>query len=156
MFKVKKILALTLVVILAFGMIGCDFLFEHDERSCVERKLEIDLQGASLIENYYDPGFDGYMCYHVFAVNDGFENELSEKWIYGDIPSEAKDICEASSSINFERVMNFPNMNNGFYYYEHYRDSENKRVYFAVLDTENDVLYYFYASGQSINYPNNR
>ena len=47
-------------------------------------------------------------------------------------------------------------MNNGFYYYEHYHDAENERVYFAVLDTENDVLYYFYASGQAINYPNNR
>ena len=156
MFKFKKMFVLTLVVILALGLIGCDFLFEHDERACVERKLEINLQDASLIEDYYDFGFDGRMCYHAFAVNDEFENELSEKWTFGPIPSEAKDICEANSSVNFERVMNFPNMNNGFYYYEHYRDSENERVCFAILDTSNNVLYYFSASGQAIQYPNNR
>ena len=156
MVKIKKILALILVAIFSLGLIGCDFLFEHDEVACIESKLEINLEDASLIENYYDSGFDGHMCYHAFTVNDGFENELGEKWICGPIPTEAKDICEASSSVNWERVMNFPNMNNGFYYYEHDRDFENERVYFAVLDTSNDILYYFFASGQAIQHPNNR
>jgi hypothetical protein len=156
MFKFNKIFVLMLVAIFALHLIGCDFLFKHDGNACVERKLEINLQDASLIENYYDPGFDGRMCYHAFTVNDGFENELGKKWLKGTIPTEAIDICEASSFVNGRRVINFPTMSYGLYYYEHYRDSENERVYFAVLDTSNDILYYFFASGQAIQYPNNR
>ena len=157
MLKIKKIFVLLLVALVAFSLVNCGLLYgRHLEKRCVEKALEVSLENASLLENYRDNGIDGAICYHAFSVPDGFEDQLSDQWKSGAAPNEAMGICDASSYLNGKKVINFPTVEGGLYYYDYFNDGKNERIYLAVLDTDNDVLYYFFASGQAIIYPRNK
>lgn len=157
MVKIQKIVALILIALLVLLCIGCAFFStEHSELKCVERKLGIELRGAVLVESYQEMGFDGSICYHAFSVNDELKKKLEGVLTTGVIPTEAKGICEASSHVNSEVMYVFPEMDYGSYYYDYFNDGENSRVCYALLDTTSDILYYFFASGQAIQYPNGR
>ena len=155
--SVKKLISFLLICILVTSFFGCDLLYGHNEVKCAEAHLDLDLNGASLVEEYTDRGYDGSVCYHVFAVPDGFEYKLNySKWQGGEIPEEAIEILKASSCLNGESVISFPTVEGGVYYYDLFNDGKNERFCLAVLDMENDILYYFFASGQGINYPRNK
>ena len=157
MISVKKLVSLLLICVLATSFFGCDPLYGHNEAKCAEAHLNFSLDGASLVETYTDRGYDGSVCYHVFSVPDGFGYKLNySKWQFGEIPEEAMGILEASSRLNGESVISFPAVEGGVYYYDLFNDGENERFCLAVLDMENDILYYFFASGQGINYPRNK
>ena len=157
MVKIQKIVALILVALLVSSCIGCAFFStEHSELKCVERKLGIKLTGATLVGSYQDKGYDGSICFHAFSVNDELKAELEKTLTNGVIPSEAKAICEASSHVNGKVMYAFPIEDQGFYYYDYFNDGTNSRICYALLDTSNDILYYFFASGQAIQYPNRR
>ena len=150
MLKLKRIFSLMLVMVLAFSLAGCDFMYEYSAKKFVANKFNVSLRKAEIVDNFYEWGFDGIIRYHALRVKDGFENELGDEWLAGPIPAEARNVCEASSVINGEKVINFPAVRNGFYYYEYYRNGEDKRVYLVVLDTLNDMLYVFFASGHAV------
>ena len=157
MVKIQKIVALILVALLVSSCIGCAFFStEHSELKCVETKLGIELTGATLVDSYQDKGYDGSVCFHAFSVNDELEAELEKTLTNGVIPSEAKAICEATSKVNGEAMYAFPIEDQGFYYYDYFNDGTNSRICYALLDTTNDILYYFFASGQAIQYPDRR
>lgn len=157
MIKIQKIVALILVALLVSSFLGCEFFsMEHSELKCVETKLGIELTGATLVGSYQDKGYDGSICFHAFSVNDELEAELDKTLTNGVIPSEAKAICEASSQVNGEAMYAFPIEDQGFYYYDYFNDGRNSRICYALLDTSNDILYYFFASGQAIQYPDRR
>jgi len=155
--KFSRIVALILVALLVSSFIACAFFrTEHSELECVERKLGVRLSGASLTESYRDHGYDGSICYHAFSVNDELKKKLEKTLTSGVIPSEAKAICEASSHVNGKIMFAFPETDYGVYYYDYFNDGTNSRVCYALFDADNKVLYYFFASGQAIQYPNGR
>ena len=157
MIKIQKIVALILVALLVSSCIGCAFFStEHSELKCVEKKLGISLTGATLVGSYQEMGYDGSICFHAFSVNDELEAKLEKTLTNGTIPSDAKAICEASSHINGKVMYAFPIEDQGFYYYDYFNDGTNSRICYALLDTSNDILYYFFASGQAIQYPDRR
>ena len=157
MVKIQKIVALILIALLVSSCIGCAFFgTEHSELKCVERKLGIELRGAVLMDSYQEMGFDGSICYHAFSVNDELKKKIEGVLTTGVIPSEAKAICEESSHINGKVMFAFPEEEQGFYYYDYFNDGTNSRVCYALLDTTYGILYYFFASGQAIQYPNGR
>ena len=157
MIKIQKIVALILVALLVSSCIGCAFFStEHSELKCAERKLDIKLTGATLVGSYQEMGFDGSICFHAFSLNDELKAELEKSLINGFIPSEAKAICEASSHVNGKIMFAFPETDYGVYYYNYFNDGTHSRVCYALLDTSSDILYYFFASGQAIQYPNER
>lgn len=157
MLNLKKTGMLVLIILLSFSLVNCGLLVDrHSEERCVERALDVSLENASLLENHRDHGYDGTLCYHAFSVPDGFEDQLSDQWKNGSAPAEAMEICNASSYQNGKRVINFPTVDGGLYYYEYFNDGENERIRLAVLDTDDNVLYYFFASGQAIIYPRNK
>ena len=157
MIKIQKIVALILVAWLVSSCIGCAFFStEHQELKCVERKLGIKLTGATLVGSYQEMGFDSSICYHAFSVDNNLKAELEKTLTNGVIPSEAKAICEESSHINGKVMFAFPSEEQGFYYYDYFNDGTNSRVCYALLDTTYSILYYFFASGQAIQYPNGR
>ena len=157
MIKIQKIVALILVALLVSSCIGCAFFgTEHSELKCVERKLGIKLTGATLVGSYQEKGYDGSICFHAFSLNEELKAELEKTLTNGTIPSEAKAICEASSHVNGKVMYAFPIKDQGLYYYDYFNDGINSRVCYALLDTSNDILYYFFASGQAIQYPNER
>ena len=157
MVKIQKIVALILVALLVSSCIGCAFFSaEHSELKCAERKLDIKLTGATLVGSYQEMGFDGSICFHAFSLNDELKAELEKSLTNGVIPSEAKAICEESSHINGKVMFDFPAEEQGFYYYDYFNDGRNSRVCYALLDTTYGILYYFFASGQAIQYPNGR
>ncbi len=156
MVKIQKIVALLLLCAIVSSFLGCDFVNKHNELRCVEKRLGISLTSALLVDSYTDIGYDGSVCFHAFSVNDELEAELEKTLTNGVIPSEAKAICEASSHINGKVMFDFPAEEQGFYYYDYFNDGKNSRVCYALLDTSSDILYFFFASGQAIQYPNGR
>ena len=156
MVKSQKIVALLLLCAIVSSFFGCDSVNKHNELRCVEKRLGISLTSALLVDSYTDRGYDGSVCYHVFSVPEGFDNMLNSEWQDGEISAEALAICEESSYANGEKVINFPTVEGGVYYYDIFNDGENERVCLAVLDSESNILYYFFASGQAIQYPNDR
>ena len=157
MIKIQKIVALILVALLLSSCIGCAFFgTEHSELKCVEKKLGIKLTGATLVGSYQEKGYDGSICFHAFSLNEELKAELEKTLTNGTIPYEAKAICEASSHVNGKVMYAFPIEDQGFYYYDYFNDGKNSRVCYALLDTTYGILYYFFASGQAIQYPNER
>ena len=156
MVKIQKIIVLLLLCAIVSSFFGCDSVNKHNELRCVEKRLGISLTSALLVDSYTDRGYDGSICFHAFSVNDELEAELEKTLTNGVIPSEAKAICEASSQVNGEAMYAFPIEDQGFYYYDYFNDGRNSRICYALLDTSNDILYYFFASGQAIQYPDRR
>ena len=157
MVKIKKIVALILVALHVSSFFGCEFFStEHSELKCVETKLSIELPGATLVGSYQERGYDGSICFHAFSVDNELKTKLEKTLTNGAIPSEAKAICEASSHVNGKVMYAFPIEDQGFYYYDYFNDGTNSRICYALLDTSNDILYYFFASGQAIQYPDIR
>ena len=156
MVKIQKIIVLLLLCAIVSSFLGCDSVNKHNELRCVEKRLGISLTSALLVDSYTDRGYDGSICFHAFSVNDELEAELEKTLTNGVIPSEAKAICEASSQVNGEAMYAFPIEDQGFYYYDYFNDGTNSRICYALLDTSNDILYYFFASGQAIQYPDRR
>jgi hypothetical protein len=155
--SVKRFVSLVLILVLALSLLGCDLLFGHDEMGCAEGRLCVSLEGATLVKDHRDQGYDGSLCYHVFSVPDGFEYGLDySKWRIGNVPTEALEICEESFTYNGRQYADFPIVDDGIYYYDLFNDGKNERFCLAVLDKENDILYYFFATGQAVDYPDNR
>ena len=153
MSKMKQIISLIVVVILAFSMASCSLNDEASAKNFVYKTMNLNLADAELTHTYKDKGWDGSIYHYIFSVKDGFENNLGRGWSSLPLSDEARGFYESSSTLNGERVVTIPEIESGYYYYLNDSDVSTERVYLVVLDASSDTLYYFAATGQAVRFP---
>ena len=153
MLKMKRIISLFIIVMLAFSMFSCSLNDEASAKSLVHKTTNLDLADAELTHTYKNEGWDGSIYHYIFSVKDGFENNLGRGWSSLPLSDEARGFYESSSTLNGERVVTIPEIESGYYYYLNDSDVSTERVYLVVLDASSDTLYYFAATGQAVRFP---
>ena len=156
MLKMKRIISLLIVVILAFSMFSCVSNDEERAKNLVYKTTILnkrDLRDAKLTHIYEDKGWDGSLYYYVFAVEDGFASNLENYLTSLPLSEEARGFYEKSSVLNGESVADIPDIENGYYYYLNDSDASDERVYLVVFDASSGILYYFAATGQAVRFP---